>query len=113
MVWGSGTLVELTIYGRAHRSLHIKLPVDLHQLGTIGDLLKTMYGTRDAASTWMETWAAHLKAKGFSSGKANPSFFRFCHGDDFCAIGAKNHFEAFEKILQEAYDIKRVGIIAL
>eukprot|EP00974_Lingulodinium_polyedra_P003811 358019-Lingulodinium_polyedra.AAC.1 len=76
-----------------------------------------MYGTRDAAAIWGETWAEHLRKNGYSIGKANPAFFHdklargFCHGDDFCVLASRRKLEAFEKMLGSEYDIKRVGIV--
>ena len=60
-----------------------------------GKLLKSMYGTRDAAQNWEECYAsAHLEM-GFEQGKASTCVFYHkdrdvivvIHGDDFTALG--------------------------
>ena len=78
------------------RTSTVKLAVDLpeghEQVGKLAKLCRSMYGTRDAASIWGNTWSDVLKKSSMKVGSACPAFFcscdgdlkKLCHGDDFC-----------------------------
>ena len=84
-------------YAKATRDVYIKLPEEderANQMGTCGKLLRTMYGTLDAAQKWSEHYARILVEQGFIQGQASPCHFRhpdwgvnlLVHGDDFVVI---------------------------
>ena len=64
------------------------------QKGKLARLCRSMYGTRDAASIWGETWSEVLEESSMKVGVACPGFFcshggelkGLCHGDDFCVV---------------------------
>ena len=51
------------------------------QKGKLARLCRSMYGTRDAASIWRDTWAEVLKDGSMKVGTACPAFF-CSHGGD-------------------------------
>ena len=62
------------------------------------ELLMSMYGTRDAALNWHETYARHLKEIGFRQCFNNPCLFyhqsrslrTLVHGDDYVTCGKRS-----------------------
>ena len=101
-------------YGESRREVYTNLPEEMVMEGYVAKLLKTMYGTNDAANIWGETWPKHLKSKGIDVGKANRALFRsaklkgLCHGDDFVVKGPANALREFEEFLAEAFDLRPV-----
>ncbi len=73
-----------------------------------------MYGTRDVAVNWALEYTEALKANGFKQGKANPCLFFnpqtqvsiMVHGDDFVAVGRKEHLKETRTGLEDKYKIK-------
>ena len=62
-------------YADATREVYIRLPEEdprSRDGGACGKLLKTMYGTLDAADHWAEHYAGVLTAAGFERGRASP-----------------------------------------
>ena len=62
-------------YARAEREVYIQLPPEDPRSGdrdTCGRLLKTMYGTLDAADRWSEHYSAVLQSNGFIQCTASP-----------------------------------------
>ena len=101
-------------YGESRREVYTNLPEEMAMDGYVAKLLKTMYGTNDAANIWGETWPKHLKSKGIDVGKANRALFRsaklkgLCHGDDFVVKGPPDALKEFEDFLAEAFDLRPV-----
>ncbi len=58
-------------YGKSKRKVYTTLPEGYEEEDKCALLLKTMYGTEDAASIWHETWSSVLKQAGFAMGVAN------------------------------------------
>ena len=73
-------------YGIAERDIYTNLPDELHEDGYVAKLVKTMYGTQDAARIWGETWIPLLDEYGIEIGLSNRSVFGIkylkglCHG---------------------------------
>jgi hypothetical protein len=75
--------------------------------GVVGELLKCMYGTRDAAQGWEQTYRDALEHLGFVRGRASPCIFVHAqrdiqlavHGDDFFAAGLPSDLGWFERTL--------------
>ena len=81
-------------YAEAKRDTWVRLPPEDPRHGesdVCGKLLRTWYGTLDAAMLWGENYAELLKANGFRRGKASPCHFYnpatevriLVYGDDF------------------------------
>ena len=76
-----------------------------------------MYGTRDAASIWRDTWADVLKDGTMKVGTACPASFcshnsdlqGLCHGDDFCVVARRKQLQTFGKILEKRFEVKQTG----
>ena len=48
-------------YGEARTWIYTYLPEGHEQVGKLARLCRSMYGTRDAASIWGDTWSEVLK----------------------------------------------------
>ena len=68
-------------------------------------------------NAWQKLWCEHLRNNGFELGASNPALSRselvngFCHGDDFVTAASEDQIEVLEKMLQEKFDTRRVGMI--
>ena len=104
-------------YADATRDVYIELPAEdpRSQDGvSCGKLLKTMYGTLDAAEHWAEHYAGVLRDAGFRQGKASPCHFYHAahdvwilvHGDDFFCVGRKAGLQHVHKTLAAEYELK-------
>ena len=84
-------------YGKVRRWICTYLPEGHEQKGKLARLCRSMYGTRDAASIWVDTWSEVLKDGSMTVGTACPAFFcshdgdlkGLCHGDDFCVVARR------------------------
>ena len=84
-------------YARSKRDVHAELPSEDAEEGYCGKLVKSMYGTRDAAQNWEMEYTGFMKSLGFAQGIATPCVFYHqerdiriaVHGDDFTTAGAK------------------------
>ena len=89
------------------------------QVGKLARLCRSMYGTRDAASIWGDTWSDVLKESSMKVGTACPSFFcscdgdlkGLCHGDDFCVVARQKQLQTFGKVLEKRFEVKQTGHI--
>ena len=87
----------------ATRDIAVELPPELQKEGTdeVGYLLKSMYGTRDAAANWEREIARVLTSLGFTQGRSSPCVFYqpqrqirlVVHGDDFTSVAALKHLQ--------------------
>ena len=90
-------------YGEARRWIYTFLPEGHEQVGKLARLCRSMYGTRDAASIWGDTWSDVLKESSMKVGTACPAFFcrcdgdlkGLCHGDDFCVVARQRQLQTF------------------
>lgn len=106
-------------YGVSRRRVYVEMPDGWKSPGYCGVLLKTMYGTQDAAQVWHETWSGHLEASGIAVGVATPSLFcgrngtirGLCHGDDFVVVCSSKVVDDFENLLEERSELKQCGIL--
>ena len=103
-------------YGIAERDIYTNLPDELHEDGYVARLVKTMYGTQDAARIWGETWIPLLEEHGIKIGLSNRSVFGneyvrgLCHGDDFMVIASYERLLKFGKMLESRFDVRRTGL---
>jgi hypothetical protein len=85
----------------AKRDICVELPEEALASGesiqdTVGKLLASLYGTRDASANWQEEVAKCMAEWGFVTGKYNPCMFYhpdkgilcLVHGDDFVSVGS-------------------------
>ena len=79
-----------------------------------GRLLRTMYGTLDAAEKWGEHYAAILVKAGFARGRASPCHFHHAewdvslmvHGDDFIIASRSAGRHKVLKLLSDNFELK-------
>ena len=77
-------------------------------------MLKSLYGTRDAAVNWQNEVKKQMKGWGFKQGEYNPCLYvheklglkTMVHGDDFVTVGFKEDVEKFNKMLKERFEVK-------
>ena len=89
------------LHAFAEREVYIELPPEWWKLGVCGELIRSLYGMRDAPALWERFLAAQLEAVGFIRGKANPCLFRHesrdilavVHGDDVMFIAIEEDFK--------------------
>ena len=109
----------------ATRDVCIELPAedmtekDWHD-DLVGYLLKSLYGTRDAAMNWQEEIAKVLLQDGYERGKYNPCLYwhpkrkvkTLVHGDDFVSVGSRSAVKGVNQMLKARFDIKRHASLA-
>ena len=77
------------------REIYIDLPAEDYEEGKIGHLLRTLYGTRDAAHQWDNYSGEKIAELDFEIGKSTPCIYRhksepcvgWRHGDDLIFCG--------------------------
>ena len=103
----------------AKRDICVELPEEALSGGetpqdTVGKLLASLYGTRDASANWQEEVARCMKEWGFSTGKYNPCMFHhpsrhilcLVHGDDFVSVGSSKDLKWLREQLKSRFEIK-------
>lgn len=115
------TLVDISrAYFNAYirRKVYVELPPEAKKgQDVVGELVKCMYGTRDAAQGWEAAYCRALEDLGFTRGKASPCVFqhrdrRICivvHGDDFFAVARSDDLAWFERSLLGKFEGKVKG----
>ena len=106
-------------YVEARRWIYTHLPEGHEQKGKLARLCRSMYGTRDAASIWRDTWSELLKDGSMKVGTACSAFFcshdgdlkGLCHGDVFCVEGRQKQLQAFGKILEKRFEVQQIAHI--
>ena len=86
-----------SFYAKAKKDIFIRLSEEDREPGMRGRLLKSMYGTRDAASKLEDCRMDVAREIGFNGGVASPCLFKHqarkhwltAHGDDFTLLGRK------------------------
>jgi hypothetical protein len=100
------------------RLVHVELPPQAgYSKDLVGQLVKCMYGTRDAAQGWEHTYRQALEEMGFYRGRASPCVFTHTarqvfltvHGDDFFATGTAKELDWFENTLLTRFEGKVKG----
>ena len=106
-------------YGEARRWIYTFLLEGHEQVGKLARLCRSMYGTRDAASVWRDTWSEVLKESSMKVGTACPDFFcsrdgdlkGLCHGDDFCVVARQKQLQTFGNVFEKRFEVKQNGHI--
>ena len=104
-------------YAPATREVYIQLPPEDPRAGdgvSCGRLLRTMYGTLDAADHWASHYSEVLDKAGFKRGEASPCHFYhrdldawvLVHGDDFLCVAREAGRQQLHRALAAAYEIK-------
>ena len=104
-------------HAKAKRDTYIELPLEDDRSpndGKVGKLNASMYGTRDAADNWSETYGVVLKNLGFKKGVASPCVFvhvergikMMVHGDDFLAVGNRKQVYWIKDELKNILKVK-------
>ena len=99
------------------RDVYVEPPTELHRLGLVAKLNKTMYQTQDASNAWQKLSREHLRSNGFELGASNPPLHKSdlvngsCHGDDFVTAAAEDQIESIGKLLHEKFDTRCIGMV--
>ena len=59
-------------HSKARRSVYVQLPPEDFEPGMCGRLLKSLYGTRDAAQNWEFEYIEFMESVGFNVGMSTP-----------------------------------------
>ena len=103
-------------YAPATRAIYIAIPREDRQPGDEGfvaQLNLSLYGTRDAAKNWTQTYTTFLTQLGFETGRG--STCNFCHssreiamtvhGDDFTACGSDEDLAWLSARFKEKFEV--------
>jgi hypothetical protein len=104
-------------YAKCKRPLYIEIPMEDWEPGDegkVGRLNLSLYGTRDAAQNWAETYTEHLLSLEFKQGKASKCSFRHekkdidltVHGDDFVIVGDAQSIRWLQAEMKARYEVK-------
>jgi len=101
----------------ARRDVFVELPEEDAEEGMCGWLVKSLYGTRDAAQNWEQEYTEFMTSIGFKAGIASPCTFRHesreiravVHGDDFTLIGSRKSLDWFKSRIEGRFEIKYKG----
>ena len=82
-------------------------------------LVKSVYGTRQAAANWEAFYGEVLKDAGLLQGTSNPCLFLhperrirvWVHGDDFAMLGIHDDLIWLEKMIGVKIAMKRAGFL--
>ena len=100
-------------YAKAVRPVYVVLPQEDKDAGDedmCGELVMSMYGTRDAALNWSTEYSETLLRSGYRQGQSNACLFYneqldmciLVHGDDFVAVGSDRGLEDAKATLASA-----------
>jgi len=103
----------------SRRRLFVQLPAERRQEGFCALLLKSMYGTRDAAANFADKVMEVLRSMGFKIGIFCPCLCRhdekgillFYHGDDFVSEGEDDALKWFKIELSKELLVKVRGVL--
>ena len=107
------------VYGEAQRDVYVELPPETSKEGKCAKLLKSMYGTQDAAHIWQADYTNVLENGGFKIGKGSTAEFyhpeqdmkMLVHGGNFLALGDEAAHPNLEKMLKQKYGLRIEGCI--
>ena len=107
------------LHAPSKREIYVDLPPEIRKQGECGQLLRCLYGTRDASARWEEFAAGVLSRLGFAKGGSCPCVFRhkskdlllLIHGDDFVFSGPKPELQWMQKQMEDNFLTKVVGLL--
>ena len=80
----------------------------------VGYLMRSLYGTRDAAMNWQAEVSREMKKWGFEQGVYNPCLYvhktwgitTMVHGDDFVSVGTQESLKKLEELMTKRFELK-------
>ena len=104
-------------YAKAVRPVYVVLPPEDTEDGDeqmCGELIMSMYGTRDAALNWSAEYSESPITSGYVQGRSNACLFHnaklevsvMVHGDDFVAVGSDKGLADARSTLESRYKLK-------
>ena len=101
-------------YAPATRDVYVELPSERAQPGMCAKLLKSPYGTRDAALNWARAYSEVLEGIGFVKGLSSPGSFyhpgwavrTVVHGDDFVSEGHEDSPKKMDAAMNKVFSLK-------
>ena len=104
-------------FAPARREVYVALPWEDKLEGEenmCALLLKSLYGTRDAATNWADAYTEVLIKLGFTKGESSPCTFYHAekgiqtvvHGDDFVSEGEKGQLLWLDKQMKLSFELK-------
>ena len=103
----------------AKRDICVELPEEALEEGektpdTVGKLLASLYGTRNASANWQEEVSMCMTEWGFITGRYNPCMYHhpgkqilcLVHGDDFVSVGSPEKLRWLKEKLKGRFEIK-------
>ena len=103
-------------HARARRPVFVELPEEDAEEGMCGELLQSMYGTRDAASNWEQAYTDALISEGWTPGVTTPCVFTHpcgaklvVHGDEFTFLGTDDMLDYCKKVMEAHFEVKVRG----
>ena len=102
----------------ARREIYVSPPEECGlPEGYVARLLKSMYGTRDAAQNWEAEYSECMEIIGFNRGIASPCVFVHSernircviHGDDFTLLGHASELDWFRSKIIAKFEVKMRG----
>lgn len=109
------------LYGKARRQVFLELPdedPDCGDLDCVGQLVRSLYGTRDAPQIWSDLFAEAMIKWGFSRSKLMPGvFYRkekdllACgHVDDVICSGSSENLRWLQDMIAQEFEFKATVI---
>jgi hypothetical protein len=101
----------------ARRTVYVELQAEDKASGMCGRLVKSMYGTRDAAQNWEFAYSEFMISVGFIRWQGSPCVFfhleknirAVIHGDDFTLLATEKSLDWFRQVMTEKFEVKFRG----
>ena len=118
-ILGQIDIQKTHLYGKSKRKIAIILPKECGENPGYGFLNRTLYGTRDAASSWELEVRETLESFGMTAGSSCPCLYSdrsrdialLVHGDDIIFCGAPEHFSALSARLKDEWNLSVKGTL--
>lgn len=102
------------------RDVYVELPEEDAEEGMCGKLMKSLYGTRDAAQNWETEYSDFMKRLRITYGMASPCTFYYearglravVQGDDFTMMGPRQSLNWLRTRIEDKFEIKFRGRLA-
>ena len=107
------------LFGVMKRAVYIDLPPEDYHPGCCGRLNYSLYGTRDAANNFENTYADALTEHGYVRGVSNPCFYyhpsldvmMLVHGDDFAILSDEAGIMRTKEMLETKFELKLRAVL--
>ena len=102
------------LHARARRDVYVKLPEEDYEVGMVGKLMRSLYGTRDAAQNWEVEYSEFLQSIGCNRDISSPCVFyhpernirAVVHGDDFILLGSESQLNWLREKISDKFQVK-------